>query len=688
MTIRWLLPLSLFSACTWVDQADLDERLGQLDNDGDGFFLDGDGDPTRVDCDDTNPHIYPGADDPWYDGVDSNCDEVNDYDADGDGWVVEGCEDNSDCAGTLGFGDCEDDDAAIFPGATDAWYDGIDTDCSGTSDYDSDGDSFDSSARPGGTDCDDTNDAIFPGATDVWYDGVDSDCNRANDYDADGDGWVVEGCEGTSDCEGRLGFGDCLDEDNTSNPGAVERWYDGVDSDCEGDDDFDADADGYDAIEYGGDDCDDDEELIFPGGDEDLTDGVDEDCDGSATSIALERASVTLLNPHNLRADEYEGVSPYVFLSVAAEQFTFSTGGSYYDTAVALPMSNTANLWGPMSSAVAWASGTTANGSSNITDGHTFIIEEINSKYFMCGGWGLIVPSVSSRALRINCYQISTGGSGPGTRVGVVDAYSSSTGFDDIAFGVDRSGNFHAFGCAAEGSGTLQYIVATEDDIEDNTASNGALYTGVRAERCSVHFQDSDERTGTLAYTDADSGEYVVATFDAVGAATNTLPSTYDGMFTEIYRGTPTVPRDIELYNHTQSNIAENSTSDSVGELLVDNNGTITLWINGVVSNTPVVIPATNAINANFTVETSSNNVNNWTTVYVTWVTATGTAGLAWFTPGSSVIRTATLNTDLTPAEALPYLSGTGKLVVSVLGEDPNSRGSYHVAAALVQPAP
>ena len=47
-------------------------------------------------------------------------------------------------------------------------------------------------------------------------------------------------------------------------PGAVDQWYDGVDSDCDGWSDYDRDDDGYDAVTYGGDDCDDTDALISP----------------------------------------------------------------------------------------------------------------------------------------------------------------------------------------------------------------------------------------------------------------------------------------------------------------------------------------------------------------------------------------------------------------------------------------
>ena len=42
---------------------------------------DNDGVDKITDCDDTNDSINPGAADPWYDGLDSNCEAANDFDA-------------------------------------------------------------------------------------------------------------------------------------------------------------------------------------------------------------------------------------------------------------------------------------------------------------------------------------------------------------------------------------------------------------------------------------------------------------------------------------------------------------------------------------------------------------------------------------------------------------------------------
>ena len=53
-------------------------------------------------------------------------------------------------------------------------------------DYDQDG------YTPDDGDCDDTDSAVNPGETETWYDGVDADCDGASDYDQDGDGYKTE----------------------------------------------------------------------------------------------------------------------------------------------------------------------------------------------------------------------------------------------------------------------------------------------------------------------------------------------------------------------------------------------------------------------------------------------------------------------------------------------------------------
>ena len=51
-------------------------------------------------------------------------------------------------------------------------------------------------------DCDDNDPNIFSGATETYYDGIDQNCDGANDYDVDGDGWDGFDEEGNSiDCD-------------------------------------------------------------------------------------------------------------------------------------------------------------------------------------------------------------------------------------------------------------------------------------------------------------------------------------------------------------------------------------------------------------------------------------------------------------------------------------------------------
>jgi hypothetical protein len=134
-----------------------DERTPSCDGRKDESDLPGD-------CDDLDPDVNPEAGEIWYDGVDQNCDGASDYDADGDGY-------DSDAYGGR---DCDDASADAHPGATEVWYDGVDGDCDGRSDFDKDKDGYDSDAY-GGTDCDDTNASYHPGAAETGT--VDYDCS-------------------------------------------------------------------------------------------------------------------------------------------------------------------------------------------------------------------------------------------------------------------------------------------------------------------------------------------------------------------------------------------------------------------------------------------------------------------------------------------------------------------------------
>ena len=239
------------------------------------------------------------------------------FDGDGDGYGNEdrmqrACEQPTDYVAQTG--DCDDQDNDIFEGAPEICND-EDDDCDQLIDetaeedpihptinlinfyQDADADSFGNSLVSkqscsildgyvfNNTDCDDSIEdknaddiadgfVIHPLATEIC-DEIDNNCdgqidNGASDasiwyLDSDGDSF------GNSDifelkCSKPLGYitknGDCDDDDIDIFPDADDIWYDGVDQNCDGRNDFDQDQDGLVSAVYGGDDCNDLDALL------------------------------------------------------------------------------------------------------------------------------------------------------------------------------------------------------------------------------------------------------------------------------------------------------------------------------------------------------------------------------------------------------------------------------------------
>jgi len=237
---------------------------GEVDGDLDGFVgctldaggWDGAGTVTGGDdCDDDEDTVHPGAPE-LCDGQLNDCDGAmleGEVDEDGDGFAV--CTlDAGGWDGTgavIGGGDCNDDDATVYPGATEL-CDGQRNDCdlpglpADESDDDPNGGdgyvectitgTWKGDPVTGGDDCDDTDETVYPGATELC-DGQLNDCDGTMltaELDADGDDFI--GC--TVDAGGWDGGGatplpgECDDHNAAIHPGATELC-DGVDNDCD-----------------------------------------------------------------------------------------------------------------------------------------------------------------------------------------------------------------------------------------------------------------------------------------------------------------------------------------------------------------------------------------------------------------------------------------------------------------------
>ena len=140
MLIRLVLPVLV--ACNGkplesgnLHYDSLGVETGAVDADGDGYL-------EHEDCDDEDPTVYPGAEE-LCDGEDNDCDGGVDeglssapyyMDRDGDGYGS-GEPAGEDCGAPDGYsmedGDCDDQDASVFPGAEETPCDRVDGDCDG-----------------------------------------------------------------------------------------------------------------------------------------------------------------------------------------------------------------------------------------------------------------------------------------------------------------------------------------------------------------------------------------------------------------------------------------------------------------------------------------------------------------------------------------------------------------------------
>ncbi|MHC4182740.1 MAG: Ig-like domain-containing protein [Planctomycetota bacterium] len=236
--------------------------------------LDSDGFTSDVDCDDTDPDVFPGNPDAGTlcDGKDTDCDGISDFQGDED--------QDQDHYPKCG-GDCNDDNANVNPGTVEI-CDFIDNDCNGQVDegFDFDGDNFTVCQE----DCDDSDGSINPAAPEKCND-LDDNCNGLTDEgfpigqrcDSDDTDFCQNGTY-TCNPDGRGVW--CVNEV----PMNIQEECNNIDDDCDVaiDEDFDQDTDDYTTCEG---DCNDNNASIYPTATEVPDDSIDQDCNGSDLSV-------------------------------------------------------------------------------------------------------------------------------------------------------------------------------------------------------------------------------------------------------------------------------------------------------------------------------------------------------------------------------------------------------------------
>jgi hypothetical protein len=303
---------TVLAACNGFE---LDESQFQnqfFDGDGDGvsrFVVDG----QAADCDDTNPEIFPLQME-ICDGIDNNCDDR--IDTAPDAAALNGLTGHYADTDGDGFGD---------PRST------LVRACEQPSGYVTNPD-----------DCDDFSADVNPERVEVC-DGVDNDCNAISDdvqsedgafiyyRDADADGYgAADDTQISCDLTAPAGYaendGDCNDTNPYIHPGdgTVEVSGDGVDQNCDGEDDcMDLDCDGRADVVMGW--CDSSDLPWFDVGESEVELGLSVlmSSDNTAHSFG-EEAATTALWTGDLDGDGYKDV-----IRAIGDRGSSASGGIY-----------------------------------------------------------------------------------------------------------------------------------------------------------------------------------------------------------------------------------------------------------------------------------------------------------------------------------------------------------------------
>ncbi|MCB9761223.1 MAG: putative metal-binding motif-containing protein [Alphaproteobacteria bacterium] len=406
-------------------------------------------------------------------GAKDTTDDSSAIDADGDGFAE--------------ADDCDDNDAAINPDATES-CDGVDNNCDGTVD-----EGVTVTAWPD-VDGDGHGDPRYPEevcSVEAGYVDNDGDCN---DIEAAAYPGAVEVCDGIdNNCDGTID-----DADPALDVSSATTWY--VDSDG---DSFGDPSNTEVACEMpagtvtDGNDCDDGDPDVYPGAVE-LCNGVDDDCDPNTTEDGVATAWDSSGNPQDITADVTGSSSAPAAIEVTGDATVRFCDGTFYVT-IDVTADALIESWGG-------ASATTLDGAGggaviySTADGVDITVRELT----VTGGSGMDTAALSS----------GNGGGGVACEADGTTTLALE-GVSLIDNEAESGGGLYAYGCD---------VTISDSDISGNvgnTAIGGLLIADGTHEitNTTVTYNESAAHSGGALVQGVN--EYLELTMDEVEFSDN-----------------------------------------------------------------------------------------------------------------------------------------------------------------------